>query len=83
MASCSSRAALFASTLLLVSAEARAQTLDDVREVVETYFGTNEQTKAAQTRLREWSNGALPHLRALAAQPSVDRDGFVGPPDRA
>ena len=46
-----------------LSSSAPAQTLEEVRQVVETYFDSTDQKEAAQENLIRWGNPALVHLR--------------------
>jgi hypothetical protein len=57
------------SAWLFLCGELRAQTLDEVREVVESYFGPDQTALPARKRLGEWGNAALPPLTLLAAEP--------------
>lgn len=44
----------------------RPPRFEEVMNVVETYFGTDAQRKAAEGGLSRWGNMALPHLREMA-----------------
>lgn len=57
------------STWLLLCGQLRAQTLEEVRVAVGSYFGPDEEAVPARKRLVEWGDAALPSLRLLAEEP--------------
>lgn len=67
---------VFCSAGSLLSAQNTVPTKDDVRDAVQNYFGPDTKSVAAQKNLKLWGNAALPHLEALAMEPTSKKNGW-------